>query len=118
MFEFAKEKYFDEIALGSKSTGDKTLIKLLKSPAVMAGSLKKKSLSKKIETKTRTLSFNHNELCDRLKLLLQEIQAGNISNIIIENIAIADKLSEYKCISKKQHRFLIGKRSNSKKSMK
>ena len=49
------------------------------------------------------------ELCDRLKLLLQEKHAGNIS--IVNNgeiIAIVDRLLEYKCLSKKQHKqFLI-----------
>ena len=39
-YEFAKEMCFDEKALGNRSTGDKSLIRLLKSPAIMAGSLK------------------------------------------------------------------------------
>ena len=41
MFEFAKGMYFDEKALSNKSTRDKSLIRLLKSPAIMAGFLKK-----------------------------------------------------------------------------
>ena len=46
------------------------------------------------------------ELCDRLQLLLQEKQAGNISKKFDEEIvAIADNLSKYKSISMKQHRF-------------
>ena len=45
LFEFAEEMYFDEKDLGNKSTWDKTLIRLLRSPAIMAGSLKKKFLS-------------------------------------------------------------------------
>ena len=50
------------------------------------------------------LSSDTNELCDRLKLLLQQKHAGNNSNIINEEIAaIVDKLLEYYCISKKQH---------------
>ena len=50
------------------------------------------------------LSSDPDELCDRLKLLLREKQAGNISNIFDEQItARADKILEYKCISKKQH---------------
>ena len=65
----------------------------------MEGSLKKISFSEPKETNTRFSSANPNELCDRLKLILQEIQAGKISNIINEDIiAIADKLLEYKCI--------------------
>ena len=59
--------------------------------------------------RTINLSSNPNELCDRLKLLLQEKQAGNNSDIINDEIvAIVDKLLEYKCLSKKQHKqFLI-----------
>ena len=54
-------------------------------------------------------SSDPNELCDRLKLLLQEKQTGNSFDIINENtVAIVDKLWECKCISKKQHKqFLI-----------
>ena len=40
MFEFAKGMYFDEKALSNTSTRDKS-IRLLKSPAIMAGFLKK-----------------------------------------------------------------------------
>ena len=36
MYDFAKEMNFDLKAQGSKSTRDRTLIKLLKSPAIMA----------------------------------------------------------------------------------
>ena len=50
------------------------------------------------------LQETFNEFCDRLNLLLQEKQAENISNKIHEQIvAIADKILEYKCKSKKQH---------------
>ena len=56
-------------------------------------------------SKTIFLSSDPDELSDRLKLLLQEKQAGNNSDIINEEIvAIVDKLLEYKCISKKQHK--------------
>ena len=56
-------------------------------------------------SETIILSSDPNELCDRLKLLLQEKHGGNISNLIDEKIvAIVDKLLEYKCISKKQHK--------------
>ena len=48
------------------------------------------------------LTYDPNELYDRLKLLSQEKQAGDISNIIVEEIfAIADKLLEHKRISTK-----------------
>ena len=36
MYDFAKEMHFDERRVGNKSTRDKTLIKLLNSPAIMA----------------------------------------------------------------------------------
>ena len=45
MFEFAKEMFFDEKAIGNKSIRDKFFNKLLNSSAAMAGSLKDKSLS-------------------------------------------------------------------------
>ena len=84
MYDFAKEMHFDTKALGKKSTRDKTLIKLLKSPAIMASGVT-----------TIFLSENPDELCDRLKLLLQEKQAGNNSDIINDEIvAIVDKLLE------------------------
>ena len=95
MYDFAKEMHFDTKALGNKSTRDRTLIKLLKSPAIMASGV----------SKTIFLSSDPNELCDRLKLLLQEKHAGNNSNKINDEIVvIIDKLFEYKCISKKQHK--------------
>ena len=95
MYDFAKEMHFDERRVGIKSTRDKTLIKLLNSPAIMASGI----------SKTIFLSSDLNEFCDRFKLILHEKHAGNNSNIINEEIvAIIDKLLEYKCISKKQHK--------------
>ena len=82
---------FDGKALGNKITWVKSLIRLLKSPANMAGSLK--------ESKTRFSSSNHNELCDSMKLSVQEKLAVKVSNIIDEEIvARVDKLLECKCI--------------------
>ena len=98
MYNFAKEMHFDERRVGNKSTRDKTLINSLNSPAIMASGV----------SKTIFLSSDPNELCDRLKLLLQEKYAGNNSNIINEEIvAIIDKLFEYKCLSKKQHKQIL-----------
>ena len=99
MYEFAKEMHFDERRNGNKSTRDKTLKKLLNSPAIMASG----------GSKTIFLSSDPDELCYRIKLLLQEKQAGKNSDIINDEIvAIVDKLLEHKCISKKQHKqFLI-----------
>ena len=98
MYDFAKEMHFDMKAVGKKSTRDRTLIKLLKSPAIMASGA----------SKTIFLSSDPDELCERLKLLLQEKHAGNNSDIINDEIvAIVDKLLEYKCISKKQHKQIL-----------
>ena len=35
MYDFAKEMYFDVKAMGKKSIGDRTLIKMLKSPSML-----------------------------------------------------------------------------------
>ena len=61
MYDFAKEMHFDERRAGNKSTRDRTLIKLINSPAIMASGV----------SKTIFLSSDPDELCDRLKLLLQ-----------------------------------------------
>ena len=97
VYDFAKAMNFDTKALGNKSTRDRTLIKLLNSPAIRASGIT-----------TIFLSENADELCDRLRLLLQEKQGGNNSVIIDEEIiAIVVKLFEYKCISKKQHKQIL-----------
>ena len=102
MHNFAKEMHFDTKAQGNKSTRDRTLIKLLKSPGLM--------VSASGVSKTILLSSDPDELCNRLKLLLQEKHAGNNSDIINDEIvAIVDKLLEYKCISKKQHKQILFK---------
>ena len=93
MYDFAKEMNFDLKAVGKKSTRDRSLIKLLESPGLV--------VSASGVSKTLFLSSDLDELCDRLKLLLQEKQTGNTSEIINDEIvAIVDKLLEYKCISK------------------
>ena len=100
MYDFAKEMKFDSNAVGNKSIRDRMLIKLLNSPGLM--------VSASGISKTIFLSSDPNELCDRLKLLLQEKEAGNNSDIINDEIVvIIDKLLEYKCITKKQHKILI-----------
>ena len=96
-YDFAKELNFDTKAQGNKSTRDRTIIKLLKSPGLMITGL---GVSRKI-----FLSSDPDELCNRLKLVLQEKHAGNNSDITNDEIiAIVDKLLEYNCISKKQHK--------------
>ena len=102
MYDFAKEMKFDTKALGNNSIRDKKLIKLLNSPGLM--------VSASGNSKTIFLSSDPNELSDRLKLLLQEKQAGNNSDIIYDEIVvIIDKLWEYKCITKKQHKQFLFK---------
>ena len=98
MYDFAKEMNFDSKAQGTKSTRDRTLIKLLKVPAIMASGI----------SKTIFLSSDPDEFCDRIKLILQEKQAGNTSDIQNQEIiVIGDEFLEYKCISKKQHKQIL-----------
>ena len=100
MYDYSKEMHFDARTQGNKSTRDRKLIKLLESPGLM--------VSASGVSKTIFLSFDPNELCDRLKLLLEEKHAGNNSDIINDEIvAIFDKLLEYKCITKKQHKQIL-----------
>ena len=61
MYDFAKEMHFDERRVGNKSTRDRTLINLLNSPRIVASGI----------SKTIFLSSDPDELCNRLKLLLQ-----------------------------------------------
>ena len=98
MYDFAKDMHFDPKAVGNKSTRDRTLINLLNSPRIVASGV----------SRTVFLSSDANKLCDRLKLLLQEKHAGINSDIINDEIvAIVDKLLEYKCIYKKQHKQIL-----------
>ena len=100
MYDFAKEMSFDAKAQGNKSTRDRTLIKLLKSPGL--------TVSVSGISKTRFLSSDPDELCDRLKLLLQGKHGGNNSDIINDEIvAIIDELLEYICMSKKQYKQIL-----------
>ena len=57
MYDFAEEMHFDTKAQGNKSTRDRTLIKLLKSPGLM--------VSASGVSKTIFLSSDPNEFCDR-----------------------------------------------------
>ena len=77
-----------------------SLYKLLNSPGLM--------VSASGVSKTIFLPSDPNELCDRKKLLLQEKHAGNNSDIINQEIiVIIDKLLEYKCISRKEHKQIL-----------
>ena len=98
IYEFAKEMNYDTKSTGRPSIRHESMIRLLDEPAIMASGV----------SKTIFLSANPNELCDRLKLLLQEKHGGNNSKLIDEQIvAIIDKLLEYKCLSKKQHKQIL-----------
>ena len=97
--EFGTEMNFYMKNIGGKSDRDRSLAQLLRSPAIMASGFS-----------AMFLTENFNELCERLKLLLQEKQTGNNSNITNEEIvAIADKLLKYKWTSNEQHRFFTTK---------
>ena len=96
--KFAKEMNYDINSTGRPSVRHNSMIRLLDQPAIMASGF----------SKTVILSCDPNELCNRLKLLLQEKHAGNNSDIINQEIvAIVDKLLEYKCITKKQHNQIL-----------
>ena len=98
IYQFAKEMKYDIKNTGRPSVRLNSMVRLLDQPAIMASGF----------SKTIILSSDPNELCNRLKLLIQEKQAGNNSDIINDEIvAIVDKLSEYKCISKKQHKQIL-----------
>ena len=98
IYEFAKEMNYDTKSTGRPSTRHTSIIKIFESRAIMASGI----------SKTIILSSDPTELCDRLKLLLQEKHAGNNSDIINDEIvAIVDKLLKYKCITKKQHKQIL-----------
>ena len=98
IYEFAKEMKYDTKNTGRPGTSHTSIRKILESPAIMASG----------RSRTIILSSDPNELCDRLKLLLQEKHAGNNSDIINDEIvAIVDKLLEYRCINKKQHKQIL-----------
>ena len=97
MFDLAKQLCFDEKALGNKCIREESIQSLLKSPAIMPSVIS-----------TVILPETPNEVCDRIKLLIQENQVGNNANIIDEGIFTrTDKLIEYKCVYTKHHKFLI-----------
>ena len=99
--EFAKEMKYNTVKnKGRPPVRHKSIMILLNQSPITASGF----------TKTIILSSNPDELCNRLRLLLQEKHAGNNSNIINEeSVAIVDKYLEYKCISKKQHKQILNK---------
>ena len=65
IYEFAKEMNYDTKSTGRPSVRHDSMIRLLDQPAIMASGI----------SKTIFLSSDPNELCERLKLLLQEKHA-------------------------------------------
>ena len=99
IYEFGKVMKLSIKQVGRKSPKDESFVKLLNSAAIMAS-----------EISTIFLSSDPDELYEGLKLLLQEKEACNDSYVIIEEIvAIVNKLLEYECISKKQHKQILFK---------
>ena len=97
-YEFAKEMNYDTKITGRPSVRPNSVAKILNSPAIMASGV----------SNVIILSSDPDELCDRLRLLLQEKHAGNNSDLINDEIvAVVDKLLEYKCISKRQHKQIL-----------
>ena len=98
IYEFAKEMNYDTKSRGRPTVIHNFVVKILNSPAIMASGV----------SNVIILSSDPDELCDRLRLLLQEKHAGNNSDLINDEIVtIVDKLLEYKCISKKQHKQIL-----------
>ena len=98
IYEFAKEMNYDTKSTGRPSVRHNSVVKILNSTAIMASGV----------SNVIILSSDPDELCDRLRLLLQKKHAGNNSDLINDEIvAIVDKLLGYKCISKKQHKQIL-----------
>ena len=92
--------HFD-IHTKGKSLGDENIIKnYYNKRAILASGI----------SNTIFLSSNPDELCKRLKLLIQEKRAGNNSVITNEElVAINDKLLEDKCMTTTQHKKIFWK---------
>ena len=100
IYEFGKEMKYKLKNKGRPSIRHNSMIRFLNQSPIKGSGF----------TKTIILSSDPDELCNRLRLLLQEKHAGNNSDIIIkESVAIVDKLIEYKYISKKQHKQILNK---------
>ena len=81
MIQVANGMIFDEKALGNKNTKKKSPIRLLQSPPIVV-------CASSLSMSTKFLPSNPNELCDRLKLFLQEQQAAYNFDIIIQEIGV------------------------------
>ena len=74
IYEFAKEMKYDTKSTGRPSTRHTFIIKILESPAIMASGI----------SKTIFLSSDPDELCERLKLLLQEKMLEIILKLLLK----------------------------------
>ena len=100
IYDFAKELNFDVIATSSKSTRDRSILRLLKSTAIKASGF--------LNNISRRKNFLIMNFCDRLELLWLEKQSRNNFNLIKNKVvAILDKKLENKCISKQPHEILL-----------
>ena len=114
LYNFAEELRFDDVHRRIKGTRERSLVSLLYSEAIRALDFYR-GLPDHTRAKSRWMSTNPNHICKELNLLFQKNAAGNISNKIGEDvISIEDKLVEQKCISIKQHKFLLLPCFNSK----
>ena len=107
IINFLKEMHFNTRATG-KSNRHKNLIKnYYNTRAILAS-----------ELKIIFLSGNPNELCERLKLLIQEKRADNDSGMTNqEMVAIIDELLEYKNFTPTQHKKIYKKFSSYKENV-
>ena len=103
MINFMDEIHFDIHARG-KSLRDTNLIKNpVNKRGILASGFTRSEW-------TNLLSENHNNLCDRRCLIIQEKQAGNNTTTFdIEFVAIVDILLKYKCITPTQHKIFFKK---------
>ena len=89
MFGFAKVMCFDEKDFGNKNYRKKSLMRLLESLSITVSASGASSLQKKKPfSGTKFSSSDLHELCDRIKLILQDKQAGKKSHIFKEKIVL------------------------------
>ena len=108
VFEYAKEMFFDEKALGRKTNRDKTpgCLNHLVSRQGLANRKTSQSQKSRTQKKSRStrLSSDPDEHCDRIILTLQEKEARkNPTKDIEETVTMAHKLLEHNCMSRKKH---------------
>ena len=95
--EFAEEMNFDIVNIGQKILVIDLLLNCLNH-----------RLSWLLKSQIYFLLSDSNALCDRLRLLLQQKQAGNISKLFNEkNVALKDKILECQCITPIQDKKLF-----------